>query len=192
MELVIASNNINKIKEIKNILGDFFENVYSLKDIGLDVDVEETGKTFFENAMIKAKTICQLTNKVALADDSGLRVDFLNGGPGVYSARYAGEEHDDEKNIDKLLLTMEKTIDRKANFTSTIVVYYPNGNYVSADGVVYGEITTERQGTNGFGYDPIFFSYELNKTFGQASDQEKNKVSHRGKALEKIRELLSK
>lgn len=192
MELVIASNNINKIKEIKNILGDFFENVYSLKDIGLDVDVEETGKTFFENAMIKAKTICQLTNKVALADDSGLRVDFLNGEPGVYSARYAGEEHDDEKNIDKLLLTMEKTIDRKANFTSTIVVYYPNGSYVSADGVVYGEITTERQGTNGFGYDPIFFSYELNKTFGQASDQEKNKVSHRGKALEKIRELLSK
>ena len=187
MELIIASNNAHKVKEIKEILGDFFDGVFSMKEVGVDVDVEETGDTFFANALIKARAISELTGKICLADDSGLRVDYLNGAPGVYSARYAGNEHNDDKNIDKLLSALEGVENREANFTSTLVVYYPNGDYIAVDGVTEGEITLERKGTNGFGYDPVFFSYELDKTFGEATDEEKNRVSHRGKALKKLK-----
>ncbi len=187
MELIIASNNVHKVKEIKEILGDFFDGVFSMKEVGVDVDVEETGDTFFANALIKARAISELTGKICLADDSGLRVDYLNGAPGVYSARYAGNEHNDDKNIDKLLLALEGVENREANFTSTLVVYYPNGDYLAVDGVTEGEITLEKKGTNGFGYDPVFFSYELDKTFGEATDEEKNRVSHRGKALKKLK-----
>ena len=191
MELIIASNNAHKVKEIKEILGDFFDGVFSMKEVGVDVDVEETGDTFFANALLKARAISELTGKICLADDSGLRVDYLNGAPGVYSARYAGNEHNDDKNIDKLLLALEGVENREANFTSTLVVYYPNGDYLTVDGVTEGEITLERKGTNGFGYDPVFFSYELNKTFGEATDEEKNRVSHRGKALKKLKAHFS-
>lgn len=187
MELIIASNNAHKVKEIKEILGDFFDGVFSMKEVGVDVDVEETGDTFFANALLKARAISELTGKICLADDSGLRVDYLNGAPGVYSARYAGNEHNDDKNIDKLLLALEGVENREANFTSTLVVYYPNGDYLAVDGVTEGEITLEKKGTNGFGYDPVFFSYELDKTFGEATDEEKNRVSHRGKALKKLK-----
>ena len=187
MELIIASNNAHKVKEIKEILGDFFDEIFSMKEVGIDIDVEETGDTFFANAMLKARTISELTGKICLADDSGLRVDYLNGAPGVYSARYAGLEQDDDKNIDKLLSVLNGIKSREANFTTTLVMYYPNGDYLTVEGVTEGEITLERKGKNGFGYDPIFYSYELDKTFGEATDEEKNRVSHRGKALKKLK-----
>lgn len=189
-ELIIASNNAHKIKEIKAILGNFFPRIVSMREAGLDIEIEETGSTFKENALIKARTVSEITGKPCLADDSGLSVDCLFGAPGVYSARFAGEGHNDEDNIRKLLKEMANADDRRAHFNTTICLYYPSGRYLIAEGKAYGRILTEKRGENGFGYDPVFFSDELNKTFAEAGEQEKNSVSHRAKALLNLENML--
>ncbi len=192
MDLVIASNNQNKIREIKQIIGDKFTKIYSLKELGVEVDVEETGATFFENSLIKAKAITEITGKASLADDSGLVVDVLGGAPGVYSARFAGEPCNDENNNDKLLKLLEgvKYEDKTARFVSVVTLYYPNGEYVFSEGSVEGHVLSERRGDGGFGYDPLFYCDKLGKTFGEASQEEKNLVSHRANALSELRKKL--
>ena len=192
MDLIIASNNKNKVREIKQILGDSFDNYYSLKELGLDIDIEETGSTFLENSLIKAKTIADMTGKVCIADDSGLMVDVLGGDPGVYSARFAGEPCNDENNNQKLLgLLKDYTYEEKtAKFVSCIVLYYPGGKYLTATGEVKGHMLTEYHGNGGFGYDPLFYCDELNETFGEASQESKNKVSHRARALKGLKDQL--
>lgn len=192
MELVIASNNQNKIREIKQIIGDKFTKIYSLKELGVEVDVEETGATFFENSLIKAKAITEITGKASLADDSGLVIDVLGGAPGVYSARFAGEPCNDENNNDKLLKLLEgvKYEDKTARFVSVVTLYYPNGEYVFSEGSVEGHVLSERRGDGGFGYDPLFYCDKLGKTFGEASQEEKNLVSHRANALSELRKKL--
>lgn len=183
MEIVLATNNKNKLKEMRAILGGHFERLYSLSDLGIDVDVEETGSTLEENSYIKAKAICDLTGKIALADDTGLMVDALDGAPGVYSARYAGEAHDDAQNRALLLKNMLGASDRSAHFATVITICYPNGDVLSAEGRVDGYIATEEHGEHGFGYDSLFYCPEIGKTFAEASPEEKNAVSHRGRAL---------
>lgn len=190
-DLIIASNNQNKIREIKEILGNFFTNIYSLSDKNINVEIEETGSTFEENAIIKAKYIAELTGITALSDDSGLEVNALDGRPGVYSARYAGENANTENNNTKLLKELDGVTDRRANFSSVIAICYPNGEIITAKGATYGRILEKLEGNNGFGYDPLFFSNDLQKSFGIATSEEKNKVSHRGLALQKMKELLS-
>lgn len=186
--IVIASNNKHKLKEFKEILTDY--NIITLNDIGYFDDIEETGTTFEENALIKAKTIHNyLKNKgldyIVIADDSGLCVESLNGAPGVYSARYAGGHGDNEANRNKL---QKELIGKKrdAYFVCTIVVVYPNGDYKTFEGKTYGKITEEEIGKKDFGYDCIFYSNDLNKTFGEASEDEKNSVSHRGRAIKEM------
>ena len=186
--IVLASNNKHKLKEFKEILKNY--NVLSLNDIEFYNEIEENGTSFEENALIKAKTIHKfLKGKdleyIVIADDSGLCVDSLNGEPGIYSARYAGEHGNDEDNRRKLLKELEGK-DRNAYFVCMIVVYYSNNKYKTFEGRTYGKITTEEIGKKDFGYDCIFYSDDLNKTFGEATEEEKNRVSHRGRAIEKM------
>ena len=186
--IVLASNNKHKLKEFKEILKNY--NVLSLNDIEFYNEIEENGTSFEENALIKAKTIHKfLKGKdleyIVIADDSGLCVDSLNGEPGIYSARYAGEHGNDEDNRRKLLKELEGK-DRNAYFVCMIVVYYSNNEYKTFEGRTYGKITTEEIGKKDFGYDCIFYSDDLNKTFGEATEEEKNRVSHRGRAIEKM------
>lgn len=190
MKLAIATNNQHKLQEIRAILGDSFEELLSLKDLGIDVDVEETGTTLEENALIKARTILALSGIATLADDTGLMVDALNGAPGVYSARYAGEEHNDAKNRALLLKNLDGVKDRSAHFATVIALCYPDGKTLTASGRVNGEILLSERGTEGFGYDSLFFSTELGKTFAEATQAEKNSVSHRGRALRAMLELV--
>ena len=190
MKIAIATNNPNKLREIRAILGGFFDEALSLADLGIDIDIEETGTTLTENALIKARTIRDLTGLPALADDSGLMVDALDGAPGVYSARYAGEEHDDKKNNALLLKNLEGK-PRDAKFCSVIALCYPDGRELTAEGSVRGVILEEERGMGGFGYDPLFFSPELGKTFAEATPEQKNSVSHRSRALRAMLELLS-
>lgn len=180
--IILASGNKHKISEIAAMLPDY--EIVGYKDFA-DFEIEETGETFYENALIKAKTVSEKLHAAALADDSGICVDALNGAPGVYSARYAGDGND-EHNNDLLLKNMEGKIDRKAKFVCCMVYCSEKGDILSAFGEVKGEILTERQGKNGFGYDPIFYSYELAKPMGIATAEEKNSVSHRHRALAKI------
>lgn len=185
--IVAASGNAGKIREISEILNDY--RVISCKELGFTDDIEETGKTFYDNALIKAETVAKALNMPALADDSGLCVTALSGAPGVYSARYSGTGTD-EGNIDKLLKETENVSDRSAKFVSAVVVYYPDGKIVSAQGETFGEILRARSGNGGFGYDPVFYSYDLKKSFGEASAEEKNSVSHRARALAELRKKL--
>jgi len=188
MELVLATNNKHKLIEIKSILGNSFSGILSLSEAGLNVDVEETGTTFAENAYLKASTVCKLSGKPALADDSGLEVTALDGAPGVYSARYAGEDQNDENNIKKLLSVMEGKTDRSASFTTVLCLCYPDGRTIYATGKTFGKILFEKSGDNGFGYDPVFYSDDLKKSFGEATAEEKNAVSHRSRALRSLLE----
>lgn len=186
--IMLASNNKHKLQEFKEILKDY--NILTLNDINYFEDIEETGKTFEENALIKAQTIHNyLKDKnleyIVVADDSGLCVDALNGEPGVYSARYAGEHGDNEANRKKLqdnLLGKR----REAYFVCTIVVVYPDGEHKTFVGKTSGRIIEEERGKKDFGYDCIFYSNDLNKTFGEASEDEKNSVSHRGRAINEM------
>ena len=180
--IVLASGNKHKIAEIAAMLPDY--EVVGYKDF-FDGEIEETGKTFYENALIKAKTVAERLNLPALADDSGICVDALGGAPSIYSARYAGDGND-EHNNDLLLKNMEGKTDRRAKFVCCMVYYSDKGDILSATGEVKGEILTERHGKNGFGYDPIFYSYELGKPMGIATPEEKNSVSHRHRALVEI------
>ena len=191
MKLAIATNNAHKLSEIRAILGDSFEQLLSLKDLGIDVDVEETGTTLEENALLKARTICKLCKLPTLADDTGLMVDALDGAPGVYSARYAGEAHNDSNNRALLLKNLEGKTSRRAHFSTVIAICYPNGDFITANGRVEGSILHEERGNEGFGYDSLFYSDELGKTFAQATPEEKNSVSHRGRALHAMLEKLN-
>lgn len=186
--IVIASNNKHKLKEFKEILTDY--NIITLKDIGFFDDIEETGETFKENALKKAETIHNYLKEkgldyIVVADDSGLCVDSLNGAPGVYSARYSGAHGDDQANRDKLQRELEGK-GRDACFICTIAVVYPNGEHKIFEGKTYGTISREELGSKEFGYDCIFLSKDLNKTFGEASEEEKNTVSHRGRAIKEM------
>ncbi len=189
MELLIASNNAHKIEEIKTILKDKFDRIYCLKDLSIVCDPEENGTTFLENALIKATAVAKCTDLPVLADDTGLCVNALGGLPGVHSARYAGD-HDHAKNRQKLLADLRGTADRTAYFETAVVLLYPDGRKVVASGKVNGRILEKENGTNGFGYDSIFFCDELNKSFGDASADEKNAVSHRGRALQNLSEKI--
>lgn len=191
MDIIIASNNTHKVDEIRQILKGKFDNVYSLKDKMIDIEIEENGKTFYDNALIKASTIVSLSGLPTLADDSGLEVDALNGAPGVYSARYAGEKCDDNANNAKLLAQLEGITNRSARFVCNMVLCYPDGKILSATGCAEGYILESPQGNSGFGYDPLFFSKDLEKSFGIASNEEKNSVSHRGRALQELVQKLN-
>ncbi len=189
-ELVVASGNKGKIEEIKSILGGTYK-VIPMSEVGFNGDIEETGSTFYENALIKAKTVSKKINKDVLADDSGLLVDALDGAPGVYSARFAGEHGNDKLNRDFLLEKLAKIENRQAKFASSVVLYKANGEVVDGYGETHGEILHEEVGSNGFGYDCIFYSFDLEKSFGVASAEEKNKVSHRYRALKNLAEKLN-
>ncbi len=180
--LVVASGNAHKIREIAEIFTHF--NVVSQKQMGFDEDVEETGTTFAENALIKARAACAALGEMVLADDSGLCVDALDGAPGVYSARYCGRHGSDEENRKVLLKNMQGVENRRAHFTSAIAIVYPDGREIVAEGNTYGEILHGETGDGGFGYDCLFFSDDLQKSFGVATAEEKNGVSHRFRALQ--------
>lgn len=194
MKAVLASNNKHKLVEIKTILNGKFDDILTLKDLNIQVEIEENGSTFEQNAYIKASEIAKMTGLPAIGDDSGICVNALDGEPNIYSARYAGEPCDDKKNNEKLLnkihaLEKDGQVDRTAYFQSVVVLCYPDGKYISGSGRTYGKIIDEYRGDNGFGYDPLFLSDELGKTFGEATMEEKNKISHRSRALA---DLLSK
>ena len=187
--LVVASNNKGKLKEIKAILGGVY-NVVPMAELGFNAEIEEDGATFYENALIKAKAVSLALGVDALADDSGLCVTALNGAPGIYSARYSGEHGNDKENNNLLLKNLEKVADRSAKFVSSVVLYTVNGEIFSGYGETNGTILFKEEGENGFGYDPLFYSIDLNKPFGIASGEEKNAVSHRYRALCDLRKKL--
>ena len=184
MKLVLASKNRKKLEEMNAILSHLGVEVCSQADAGVDVDVEETGTTFEENSLLKAKAVMEASGLPAIADDSGLCVDALNGAPGVYSARYGGEGLDDAGRYRLLLSSMPAGKPRTAKFVSVITCCFPNGDVLTARGECPGTIAFAPMGVGGFGYDPVFFLPKLKKTFAQLSPEEKNAISHRGRALE--------
>ena len=189
-KLIIGSNNKHKVEEIKAILGGFYDEVLSLKEAGIALSVDEDQETFEGNAVKKAMEAFSETGFDTLADDSGLSVDALGGAPGVYSARYAGEYASDEDNNARLLKELDGVKDRSAKFVCVIALVR-QGQVMTAKGEAFGRIICEPTGEGGFGYDPLFYSFELGKTFAQASAQEKNAVSHRARALFALKQKLS-
>lgn len=190
MKMVLASKNKKKLAEMQEILSALGVEVVLQCEVGVDVDVEETGTTFAENSALKARAVCQASGLPAVADDSGLCVDALNGAPGVYSARYGGEGLDDAGRCKLLLENMRGQLDRRCGFVSAICCVFPNGDEVTAMGECRGTLAYAPKGENGFGYDPIFFVPERKKTFAQLTAEEKNEISHRGKALRAWKEKL--
>lgn len=193
MKLVLASKNEKKLAEMNAILSELGVEVCSEAQAGVDVDVEETGTTFEENSLLKARAVMEASGLPAIADDSGLCVDALNGAPGVYSARYGGLD-DDVARYRLLLENLRGAGTRAAHFHTSVVCCFPNGNVLEAEGDCHGTIAYAPQGENGFGYDPVFFVPELRKTFAQLTPEEKNAISHRGVALrafgEKLKEYM--
>lgn len=190
MKLIIASNNKHKIIEIKEILGDGFE-FFSQREVGVTDEAVEDGETFKENSYIKARFIAdKFPDCAVLADDSGLSVEYLNGAPGVNSARYCGEHGKDDLNNEKLLKEMSGVTHRNAAFVCAMTLILPSGKVLTAEGRTEGCVLDKTYGEHGFGYDPLFFSYEIDKCFGLASEEEKNSVSHRGKALRQLKMML--
>ena len=187
--IILATTNKGKINEISEILGNK-HTLLTFKDFPDWPDVEETGDTFIENALIKAKTLAEKYNIAAIADDSGLEVYYLNKDPGVDSARYAGKEQNDKNNIEKLLVNLKNAENRDARFVTVAVFYYPDGKYITAEGEVKGVITEKPYGDSGFGYDPVFKPNGNKRTMAQMSIDEKNKISHRGIALRKLKDLI--
>lgn len=190
IKVLLATNNPHKVNEIKSVL----ENIpqigfYSLSDFGISLEVVEDGKTLEENALIKAKAVYEILNIPTLSDDTGLFVDFLNGEPGVYSARYAGENATYEDNCIKLLANLNNVHDNKraAQFESVICFYVNAAEYYFFKGICSGKIIKEKRGRNGFGYDPVFVPDGMNKTFAELPDDQKNDISHRGIALKKFK-----
>ena len=183
MKLIIASNNNHKLIEIKAILGGLFEEILSMREAGIEHETVEDGSSFMENAVKKAKEIAELSGCCALADDSGICVDALDGAPGIYSARFCGHHGDDEANNRLLLKKLEGRGDRGAHYTCAIALVYPDGRQVYAEGYMYGQIGYEEKGENGFGYDPLFFLPEYGCTAAQLSPEQKNQISHRASAL---------
>ena len=190
MKLVLASKNAHKLVEMRDILSQLGVEVVLESEVGVDVDVEETGATFEENAFLKARAVMEASGLPAIADDSGLCVDALNGAPGVYSARYGGEGLDDGGRYRLLLSSMPAGQPRTAKFVSVITCCFPNGDVLTARGECPGTIAFAPMGEGGFGYDPVFFLPRLKKTFAQLSPEEKNAISHRGTALKLFQEQL--
>lgn len=198
MKIVLASNNEHKISEIKNILKDVDLEVKSLKDENIDINVIEDGTTFEENAKKKANEIANFLKArgekdyIVMADDSGIEVDYLNGAPGIYSARYAGEHGNDAKNNEKLLHELEGIEEdrRGAKFICQLALINDSGKYLGIKGEVSGRIIEGLAGEGGFGYDPLFYYEPLNKTFGEISVEEKNEISHRAVALKELKQRI--
>ena len=191
MKVVLASKNQHKLVEMRDILSAQGVEVVLESDVGVDVAVEETGTTFEENSMLKARAVMEAAGLPAIADDSGLAVDALNGAPGVYSARYGGEGLDDVGRYRLLLENMRGQLDRRCWFVSVITLCMPNGDVITARGECPGTLAYAPQGENGFGYDPVFFVPEKKKTFAQLTPEEKNAISHRGRALAVFQEKLA-
>jgi XTP/dITP diphosphohydrolase len=191
-KLIFATGNENKMKEIRMILADCGYEILSMKEAGIDVDIVEDGKTFEENAIIKATAISKLAGCLVLADDSGLEVDAMDKAPGIYSARWEGEDTPYSIKNQKIIDNLKDVPDEKrtARFVCAIAAAFPDGHVVTRRGTIEGRIAYEPAGENGFGYDPIFYVPEFGKTTAELSPEEKNKVSHRGKALEMIREVI--
>jgi len=188
--LVLASGNFGKLKEMRMLLGDRFD-VVSMKELGLDPDIDENGDTFEANALIKAEALMKLTGCAAIADDSGLEVDALGGRPGVYSARYCGVHGDDEANNQLLLKELaDKPAPHRAHYGAAVALCRPGRKPLIVYGACEGEIIDEYRGTGGFGYDPLFLSDDLGVTFAEAEPEAKNGVSHRARAIAKLLEAL--
>ena len=190
MKLILASNNAHKLSEMKAILAPYFDEIVSMGEAGIEHETVEDGKTFMENAVKKAKELAELSGCCAIADDSGLCVDALAGGPGIFSARFAGVHGDDKANNALLLKELEGEHDRGAHYTCAIALAWPDGRLLTAEDYLYGEIAYDERGTNGFGYDPLFLLKELGLRTAELSPEEKNRISHRGKALRKLVEEL--
>jgi len=188
--IILASNNKDKVKEVKEILKGY--DIISMKEAGIDVDIEENGTTFEENALIKARAIMKLTGQITMADDSGLEIDYLNKAPGVYSARFMGHDTSYDIKNKALIQKLEgvKGSDRSGRFVCAIAVCFPDGREIVKRGTMEGLIAEEIKGDNGFGYDPIVYLPEYGRTSGELAPEEKNKISHRGKALELIKKEL--
>lgn len=193
-KIILASNNAGKIAEVKQILRDMDMMLLSMREAGVDIEIEENGETFEENALIKARAVMQITGEVTIADDSGLEVDYLGKAPGVYSARYMGHdtayEIKNQSIIDRL--SGVTGADRSARFVCAIAAVFPDGRELVTRAAMEGRIADKPMGGNGFGYDPIVWLPELEKTAAQLSPDEKNRISHRGKALDKMKEELIK
>lgn len=187
--LVFATNNQHKLQEVRQILGDRFE-IKGLSDIGCDVDIPETADTLEGNAMQKAKYVKEHYGLDCFADDTGLEYTALDGAPGIRSARYAGENHDSEANMRKLLENLKEKSDRSAQFRTVIALLYQGEEHLF-EGVVRGGIITEHKGTQGFGYDPVFVPEGYNTTFAEMTAEEKNSISHRGRAVAKLAAFLA-
>jgi XTP/dITP diphosphohydrolase len=194
LKILVASNNKHKLEEINAILKEMDIEVISLQQADINVEIEETGETFTENALIKAREIAKLTDMAVISDDSGLEVFALNGQPGVKSARYSGENgpQKDQKNNEKLLKSLENVPYelREARFCSVIAAVFPNGTEITAEGFVYGKIGYEQKGSYGFGYDPLFIVEGYNVTMAEIDPETKNKISHRANALHNFVEKL--
>lgn len=190
MDIIVATKNKGKIKEIKKILGD--HNVISQGEAGIHIDVEENGSTFAENAMIKAEAIASQVECAVIADDSGIEVDALDGAPGIYSARYCGENATDEDRVDKLLEEIKESPDRGAQFTCAIALILPNGERHVFNGVVRGTLAFAPEGANGFGYDPIFIPDGYDTTFGVLDSAIKDEISHRARALKALADFINR
>lgn len=190
--LIFATGNANKMKEIRMILGDCDYEIVSMKEAGINIDIVEDGTTFEENAIIKAKAIMEVTGCLTLADDSGLEVDALNKEPGVYSARYMGEDTSYTIKNQSIIDRLEGVTgnDRSARFVCVIAAAFPDGTVVTRRGTIEGIIADKEYGSEGFGYDPIFYVPEYGKTTAELDPVEKNRISHRGKALTAIKEVL--
>ncbi|MCC6182574.1 MAG: non-canonical purine NTP diphosphatase [Bacteroidia bacterium] len=189
MKLVFATHNQNKLKEVRALMPKHIE-VLSLTDIKWHTEIDETSDTIEGNALLKAQTVFQQTKMPCFADDSGLLVNSLNGAPGVYSARYGGEQKNDQDNIRRLLHELHNITQREAHFKTVMALVLNNQSYLF-EGIVYGKITTEKTGTNGFGYDPVFLPQGSLKTFAEMSAEEKNAMSHRAIAIKKMTDFLS-
>lgn len=191
-KVIFATGNQGKMKEIREILGDLDIELLSLKDAGIQADIVEDGKTFEENAQIKARTVCSLTGEIVLADDSGLEIDYLNKEPGIYSAPYMGEDTSYRIKNANLIERLNGVPDEKrtARFVCAIAAAFPDGTMKTVRATMEGRIGYEEKGENGFGYDPIFYLPEYGCTSAELSMEEKNKISHRGKALKAIKDEL--
>ena len=194
MRIIFATGNAGKMREIREIMADMDMEICSMKEAGISLDIEENGTTFEENAQIKAKAICELTGEIVLADDSGLEIDYLNKEPGIYSARYMGEDTSYHIKNAKLIERLEGVPDEKrdARFVCVIACAYPDGTVDTATGIIEGKLAKEPKGENGFGYDPIFYLPERGMTTGEMEPEEKNAISHRGIAIRKMVEILKK
>lgn len=194
LRIIFATGNQGKMREIRDIMSDLDAEILSMKEAGIEADIEEDGKTFEENAVIKAKAVAAFTDAIVLADDSGLEIDYLNKEPGIYSARYLGEDTPYSVKNKNLIERLAGVPDEKrtARFVCAIAAVMPGGEIVTTRGVIEGRIGYEEKGDNGFGYDPIFFVPEYGVTTAQLTEDEKNRISHRGRALSAMKTELRK